>query len=470
MKPWSQLAATFKALGAPPRLNAPPWLLVALFAAASTVVVCYPAWPGYMSYDSLFAYEQGLFGIQTSLWPPIHAYMFRVSHALGADTWGVFLLQTFTLFFGAGLLLHVTAPSRRMAWILCAGFLVAQAYFPTLWGTLFAHWRDVPTTSFAVLGLGLWAAAAQRRSGWLLAAAVVSFCLSLSLRYNGFPLIIFVLAMMLWRPFFGARPDAEAAIRRRLIMGMTLGVLVAWASTQWRLPDLVKLPKPHSWAGTQVFDVIGVSACADHNYLPPELTVGRPITPAQIRKAYDPRHMNLSLAPKPGVTKFVREPARKAMREIWRELMIKEPGCYLAHRTLVFQEQMGMMREGVFYASHGGIDPNPFGLELRRPALAQAVSAYIVRNADDLWRRPFLLHVAAAMLTVALLWARRSEALLALAMLFGSASYLFVLFIAAPAADARYIFPPNIFCLLISLMAVGALVDQRAKGLSRDDG
>ncbi|MDR6627987.1 hypothetical protein [Caulobacter segnis] len=466
----SWVAAAFSALGTPPRLIAPPWMLLTLFSAAATIAICYPAWPGYMSYDSLFAYEQGLFGIQTSLWPPVHAYMFRISHAVGADTWGVFLVQTFILLFGSGLFLHVIAASRRTAWILCAGFLVAQAYFPTLWGTLFAHWRDVPTVSFAALGLGLWAAAAQRRSGWLLATAVVSFCLSLSLRYNGFPLIIFVLAMMLWRPFLGVHRDAESAIRRRLAVGMVVGVLVAWASTQWRLPDLARLPKPHSWAGTQVFDVVGISACADHNYLPPKLTAGRAITPAQIRKAYDPRHMNITLAPKPGVPEFVRAPARAAVRETWRRLMVEETGCYLAHRTLVFQEQMGLMREGVFYPIHSGIDANPFGLELRHPALARAVTTYIARNADDLWRRPFLLYVAAAMLTLALLWARRPEALIAVAMLLGSASYLFVLFIAAPAADARYIFPPNIFCLLISLMAVGALVDQRVKGLSRDDG
>lgn len=460
---------TFRALEAPPRLNAPPWLLLAIFAAVGTVAICSPAWPGYMSYDSLFAYEQGLFGIQTSLWPPVHAYMFRISHALGADTWGVFLVQTFVLLFGASIFLHVTAASRRAAWILCAGFLAALAYFPTLWGTLFAHWRDVPTASFAVLGLGLWAAAAQRRSAPLLAGAIAAFCLSLSLRYNGFPLITFVLAMMLWRPFLGVQPDAERAIRWRLVVGMVVGVLVAWASTQWRLPDLARLPKPHSWAGTQVFDVVGVSACADHNYLPPKLTAGQTITPVQIRKAYDPRHMNITLAPKPGVPEFVRAPAREEVRQTWRRLMIEETGCYLAHRTLVFQEQMGMMREGVFYPVHSGIDANAFGLELRHPALAQAVATYIARNADDLWRRPFVLYAAAAMLTVALLWTRRSEALVALAMLFGSVSYLFVLFIAAPAADARYIFPPNIFCLLIILMAVSALADQRFKEPSRTD-
>ena len=39
-------------------LNRPPWVALAFAAAVVTAIACYPTWPGYMSYDSLLAYEQ----------------------------------------------------------------------------------------------------------------------------------------------------------------------------------------------------------------------------------------------------------------------------------------------------------------------------------------------------------------------------------------------------------------------------
>ena len=56
-------------------LNRPPWLALTALSAILTGLACYPSWPGYMSYDSLLAYEQALFGVRTALWPPLHTFM-----------------------------------------------------------------------------------------------------------------------------------------------------------------------------------------------------------------------------------------------------------------------------------------------------------------------------------------------------------------------------------------------------------
>ena len=94
-------------------LARPPWFAAAVFCALATGLLCYPSWPGMMSYDSLFAYDQALYGVQTSLWPPLHSYLFMASRAAHAGTWGVFLLQTFALLYGAAL--TVTALVRPRA-------------------------------------------------------------------------------------------------------------------------------------------------------------------------------------------------------------------------------------------------------------------------------------------------------------------------------------------------------------------
>lgn len=435
-----------------------PWLAITLFSAVVTGLVCYPAWPGLMSYDSLFAYQQARYGVETSTWPPMHTYLFQVSRALGADTWGLLLFQSFILLFGAATTLRVLVPRRALAWTLSLFFAGGLVYFPVLLGSMMVHWRDVTTGSFAILGLGLWLTGARDRKPILLVTALVAMGLSMTLRYNAFVLVLPMMALMVWRPYL----DDGRATGARIIVGASLALTLAgaWATSQWRLPDLTPLPKVANFSAIQEFDVIGVSACTGRNYLPPGITAGQPITVAQIRRAYDPRHLLMTLAPQPGVPRMLDTDAGGAVQKRWAELVLSEPGCYLDHRRQVFVEQMGMAKDGVFYPVHGVIDANPFGLVVRDPAATQLVSNYIGRNASDMWRRPFLLYAAAAVLGLAAALSGRRTWLM-LSLLAGAFAYPALLFLVGPAADARYIFPSNALCLLIALAGLGLLASPR---------
>lgn len=434
-------------------LSRAPWLAAAIFSAILAVAFAWPSWPGYMSYDSLFAYEQARYGVGTSLWPPLHTYMFIASRAVGADTWGVLLFQTFALLFGAALVVHSLVARRALAWTLWALFVGGLVFFPTLLGSMMAQWRDVPTGSFAVLGLGLWLQAARLRSWPLLVLAVVAFGLSVGLRYNAFVLAAPALLLMVWRPFLAA--GAPMAARAATLAVVIASLALAWASTQWRLPDLVRLPDAKNIAGTQLFDVVGISACTGVNHLPAGVTGGQPITVAQIRRAYDPRHLLMTTAPHPGQPKILETDAGGQVGPAWSRLIVSEPGCYLAHRSAVFAEQMGMLKAAVFYPIHGGIDANAFGLKLAHPDLSTKVGDYVGRNADDFARRPFWLYVAAIGLGLAAAAQARNHGFLLLAVLAGVLAYPALLFIAGPAADARYIFPSNVMALLLAVTSVG---------------
>ena len=52
----------------------------------------------------------------------------------------------------------------------------------------------------------------------------------------------------------------------------------------------------------------------------------------------------------------------------------------------------------------------------------------------------------------------RAQAWLILALLAGAYGYAGLLFVAGPAADARYIFPSNILCLLIATSSLGLMM------------
>ena len=442
--------------GLAPNLSRPPWLALAICAALLTALACYPSWPGYMSYDSLLAYEQAVYGVRTALWPPLHSYMFQVSRMIGAESWGLFLVQTFVLLFGAGLTIHVLTPRRALGWTLCLFFAGGLVFFPTLLGTLLAQWRDVPTAGFAVLGIGLWLAAAQARSIPLLMLGVVAMSLSIGLRYNAFVLVAPAIALIIWRPFLDTGPAWPARIAA-LVM-VVAGIVSVWASSQWRLPDGLPLPNAQNFAATQQFDLIGVSACAGYNYLPRAVTNGKPITVAQIRKAYDPRHLLKSLEPKPGVPAMMETDANGQIQRNWVPVVLGEPACYIAHRAAVAVEQMGMARGEVFYPTHGLIDPNNFSLALRHPVQSQVAVDYVKRHADETPRRPWVLYALATVLGLLAASVARAQAWLILSLLAGAYGYAALLFLAGPAADARYIFPSSILCLLIATASLGLMM------------
>ncbi len=184
-------------------MGEPGWLASLLVATIATAAVCYPAWPGYMSYDSLFAYQQARYGVQTMLWPPLHAYMFQLSELLGARTWGVFVFQTFTLFAAAGVGLHLLVRDRPLAFLLSVGFAAIVFLSPAVLGPMLTQWRDVPTASFAFLGLTFWLLAARYDRPLLLAPAALAFGSAVALRYNAFVLVAFLLALMVWSPLLG---------------------------------------------------------------------------------------------------------------------------------------------------------------------------------------------------------------------------------------------------------------------------
>lgn len=440
----------------PARLAEPRWIVSAAYAAIVTAVATFPSWPGYMSYDSLLAYEQTFTGVQTMTWPPMHTYLFQVSRSLGAGPWGLFLAQTFVLFFAAGAIINMLVAGRRLALAGLAGFALMFVAWPTLLSTLMAQWRDVPTASFTLLGLALWLEAARRRAAVWLVPAALSFGCAAALRYNAIGLIVAAAPLMVATPYLGAPAPARARVLAAL--ALVIALAGAWGSTRWRLPDLKTFAPPSNFAGVQIFDLFGISACAGRDYIPGAVTEGATVTVAQIRRAYDPRHLNLTLKPKPGLPRFHPNDGHGSVAEHWRAAVAQEPGCYLRHRVEVMREQMGLGDGRVFYVAHGAIDANPYGVKLAHPAVEKAVRAYLVRNAEDSWRRAGYLYLLALLVLPAAAVARRDQALFLAAVFAGALGYAGTLFLAGPAADARYIFASNVLCALLIVTGDLAIV------------
>jgi hypothetical protein len=440
--------------------SSPLWMTTVVYALLASVAVCYPAWPGQMGYDPLFAYRESISGIETMIWPPLHAYLFFLSRAVGAGAGGLFAAQTFILFFSVGLSVSLIVRRRAFAIAAMAGFAALFVIVSPVLGVAVSLWRDVPTGSFAMASLALWLLAAHRRSLSIMVASAVALGCCVALRYNAFPLFALTVPLMVWRPYLGQ--DAPNSARVVTAVALVVSIGLAGASARWRLPDLRPLPAPDNFTTTQMFDLLGVSACSGRSFVPLEVTSGWPLTPAQVRTVYDPRHVNLSFQKFPGIPQLRQDVASEPVQRMWREVIPKHLDCYLAHRTAVFVEQIGIAKAAVFYPAHGAIDPNEFGLKLAHPDASAKLTRYVVQSSVQLWRRPAMLYLGAALVVLLLCIKRRRYALLTLAVLGGALANFALLFLIGPAADARYAFPSSVLCAFLIAAGTAILADRGA--------
>jgi hypothetical protein len=432
-----------------------------------TALVCAPVWPGYLNYDGLNAYRTSIEGIETAVWPPMHSYLFWLSRASGLGAGGLLAAQTFLIFFGVALSAAVLLRSLRLLLLALAAFALICLLVAPMWGVMLVHWRDVTTASFAMASLALWLLGARYRSTLCLVLAAFAIGCSMSLRYNAFALFALIVPLMVWRPFLGA--PASARVRVVLAGVLVVSVGLAWASIQWRLPDLKRLAPASQTTNIAVFDLLGISACEGRSYLPLSVTRGAPLDGEQVRRLYDPRHVQLSFRPHPGVPqlyatrRFQTPQMRAEVAAAWGQTVPRHLGCYLAHRNAVAVEQLGLGAEGAFAPTYGEIDPNPYGLRIARPPASQAVTAYVERASAGWWSRPALLYAAAAAVCAGLALRRDGRALLAAALVGGAFANEALLYLIAPEADARYIFPGEVFCAFVVAAGLGVLAERRRR-------
>jgi hypothetical protein len=335
----------------------------------------------------------------------------------------------------------------------CVAFSAFFVWIPPLWGTLGVIWKDVTTTSFALLGIAFWMIAIRQRSFIWMTGAALAFLLSIALRYNAFPLTFFILVLMVMFPFGDTHRRAARPVTAALLVS---ALAVAFATTVIRLPDFHRLPSATGFAAVQEFDLIGITACSGVNYVPPGVSKGEPIDAAQIRQLYDSRHVQLAFRAQPGIPPLFETDAEGAVERAWATVVPREFGCYFKHRAAVFAQQMGLA-PSVFYPTHGGIDSNEYGLAIARPGLAAEWTQMILTGAEQAWRRPILPYAIGLILVSLAVWRRAPGRLLMTAMLTGAFAYPATLFFVGPAADARYIFPSTVMCALVAIMAIASL-------------
>lgn len=153
------------------------------------------AYPGYMSFDSVFQLREARSGYYIDGHPPFMAAMWRVSEMLIAGPAGMLLVQSAAFLVGAFLILRTVMSPRAAA---VAASLVTL--FPPIAGVMAVIWKDSQMTGFLILGFGL--IVQDRRRDHLL--GILALLAATLMRHNALvitgPLIVIGLV---WNPKHG---------------------------------------------------------------------------------------------------------------------------------------------------------------------------------------------------------------------------------------------------------------------------
>lgn len=427
-----------------------------LLAVAAAAAVCAVSWPGFMSFDSLYALRQAREGIVESAYPPIVSYVWWLAERVLPGQGGMFALQNLLVFLGVA---KFGLAARAPAWLVAATLLLT-ALAPATLGPMLVVWKDVAFGGLLALGAGFIVEFRHSRHWSDAAIGLGLVALGSAYRLNGLPAALTLLILLAW-PAAGSERSGWrwAATAAGTALSALAIVLLATALSTWRLPDFKRLSPisgHHGW--TMVGDLVGISLCSGESFLPDAFYPQMPDLDL-LRVVYHPEHIQRSFGPLHGAQRLQSRgfAAVPRLQQRWLEAVHARPGCFLRHRANVAVYLLGLNPGKVFYVTDPGVPANELGVSVEATALTNTGVRWVQTQADSAWARTWVfILVASAGLVHA--WFRRWRPWLALVPYFSGLAYLGVGMLVLPAADLRYQFWVVLAMLLTVLAGFGSRV------------
>lgn len=437
---------------APPRLPGLIPLVVALTAAAAILVAVYP---GLMSYDSVRALEEARSAVRGGDYPPFVSYVWRVFDFVWPGPSLMLFAQDFLLVFAFASILRTL---RYPALLVVAGALLF-CLVPPILGPMLVVWKDIGVSACLCAGVACFLAAERaRRPALAIASGVVMLAFGAAYRWNAITALVPLAAWFAWRGGFADLPRGRAiAAGGALLAGITLFIGIL---NSYRLPDFVRLPPPLGAGSIMVHDLVAMSALCGRDLVPHADPATRSDDAVEYyRRIYDPRHVQLMAGnDREGrlATYFaVPEPI---VRAAYFAAIRDEPLTYLAHRTAVFRELVGLGAGRTYIPTNVGVAENDLGVTHHPTRLTRYVLRYVWDASANPAGKPWLYYLIAALaLVVAILRHGASERAAAVAVATSGVCYLVPLYFVTPAADVRY----NHWSLVCAMVVVAIALSPR---------
>lgn len=401
--------------------------------------------PGAMSVDSVIALEEARTQVRQTWAPAAFSWVLRQFDALLAGT-ALYVTASSALLFAA--LLSLPALRPRTSWAAVA-LALAVVLTPQVMIYQGIVWRDVLFGNLTVAGFVLLARAELRWSTarpWLsLAGAALCLALAAAVRQNGVVLVLAAAVALGWMARGGGR---------RAVLGWSLGGLAVTvalalglnavaqpAETEARLrPGAEALILQH-------YDIVG--AVAHQPGLPlTEIARASPAAAARIAARAGSLYSAARVDTLDQDAEFRRTLWKlpdAAVSGQWRELILRHPGAYLAHRLDVFRWLMAPPALGqCLPVQVGVVGPQEMIDDLELDTAAHPKDDALRAYAARFYGTPVYSHLTFAVVAAvcaALLLIRRQGADVTIAALLGGAlAFAASFFLISVACDYRYLY------------------------------
>jgi hypothetical protein len=431
-------------------------------AMAGLLFVVLAFYPGFMSTDSFTQQAQARTGYLSDAHPPLMVGFWAVAEFFVVGPFAMLLGQVFLiasgLYFVMGHL--VRHPGRRGALILFA------MVFPPTASILGVIWKDIWMAGFLLwavhLSLLTWRDLAWRRA----AGALLFMGLAVGMRHNGIAAVLPMAALVAVAVARHRGVRDKARLAASAVAGGLALVVFLFVTVSAATAPFVDEERGF-WQVLADYDIAGVSVRTDQLLFPdgrlrPDADlddVESVYTSRSLLPLYKPMCEEDVPECEPLITQQLSKEALRPLREQWFSTIAAHPTEYIAHRTAVFSEVIGLDDEHVWVAYY----PSRFARDAEFVVPASSFSASYGAIALALSETPlymvwvYLLALLAT-LVLAVVWSRRGavralpHAVLAASGLFYAASY----FPLAPSPDYRYSHWPVLCAVLVVATIAGA--------------
>jgi len=441
----------------PPADGAPqglPWrtgLLLAALSGAGFALTLYVFYPGVMTYDARFVYEDIAKGTLGDWQSPAMTVLWAWVDPLAPGSASMLLLMAAMYWLAFGLLAATLA--RRSFGL--AAILLLLALSPPAFVFQGIIWRDVLFANCWLLASALSFAAAGRGADLRLPAQILALgllALGVLLRPNALLAAPLLAAAILW--------PRDLSFKRTAVAYLPIG-LALFGLVQLVYYGALGATRQHPLQSIMVFDLGGISHFARQNQFP--VTWSEVETKQLLDTCYQPTQWDIYWRLEPCefvMRKLEREEklfGTPAITAAWVKAIAHHPLAYLEHRAafmwnFLARENLTMWTDDVY-------DP-PKKVFAGRPAFNALVAAHDALKASPLFRAGTWLVLCAAVCAFA--WRRRDTAggVFAIGACGSATLYVLTYFAAGVASDFRYAY----WAVLAGIAGAAALVMPRRAG------
>lgn len=413
-----------------------------LIASIAITTVFYP---GYMSFDTLHALRGARIGVTDSMWPPMVSYVWRVVDLISNNPSAMHFTQVYLLLSAISYIIY--SFSKKLSAIIA--FLVLYLSIPVILGTVAVIWKDVLMAAFFLMSfaaiLAMKCVTDKRIILGLFVFVIFTIFLGVCTRHNAITGAIPIIFYASYVLYSRISKTQRSLWFYTAIYGVLISGAVFFIKTQldiYSLPDFVKMKSSTSSfiESVRVLDIAGASLCAGENLFP---NINSDLTLPEIRKLYDPKHINLSQGLLDKIS------LNDQINNTWFGILVHHPVCFFYHKYQLTKYLIGANDGPQFLITAPSIDNNEFGYKLSDSKTREEFVSYIVQFSQLTFFKPWFLYLITAF-TFILCW-KIGVLTVDYATLFLSASfYLISLIMFGNAADARLTFyTTTVFSMII---------------------